>query len=130
MLVCRELVTSSLDLYNTTHNIQLLYDSFLFSCTYTCSNASILEMSDHTLFSDLSMPGLASALELFPELSRTSLHSFRTSAWYLRFQSVTIKATVLPLDDEFRRYMNADGVTIPEGADDQYAANTRVAACV
>ncbi|EJD43518.1 D123-domain-containing protein [Auricularia subglabra TFB-10046 SS5] len=70
------------------------------------------------------MPGISSSLELYPELSRTSLNRFRTSFWYPRFQAVTIKATVIPLDEEFRRYMHADSVTIPEGADDHPAVST------
>jgi len=65
------------------------------------------------------MPGTTSTLDLFPPLTRAGLNQFRTSAWHTRFQRVTIKTTVIETDEVFRAYMNADGVTIPRGADDR-----------
>ncbi|KAH7105045.1 D123-domain-containing protein [Auriculariales sp. MPI-PUGE-AT-0066] len=65
------------------------------------------------------MPGTVSSLELFPPLTRSGLRQFLTSAWYPKFQRSTIKTTTIPLDDAFRAYMHADGVTIPRGADDR-----------
>ena len=77
-----------------------------------------LEACHHTS-SSLPMPGTTSTLDLFPPLTRAGLNQFRTSAWHTRFQRITIKTTVIETDEVFRAYMNADGVTIPRGADDR-----------
>ncbi|KIJ30452.1 hypothetical protein M422DRAFT_234819 [Sphaerobolus stellatus SS14] len=57
--------------------------------------------------------------DLFPDASRAYIEAFQFSSWYPAFSSVSPKATVIrPLSQEFRRYLEDDGVFVPEGADD------------
>jgi hypothetical protein len=55
---------------------------------------------------------------LFPPASKDYVLSFQFSAWYPKFAKHTIKSTVLrPLPSDFKEYLEAEGVFIPEGAD-------------
>ncbi|KAK7484125.1 hypothetical protein BaRGS_00024614, partial [Batillaria attramentaria] len=38
------------------------------------------------------------------------------SAWYDKFEDVTVHSTILPIPHEFLDYLNADGVFLPEGS--------------
>jgi hypothetical protein len=60
---------------------------------------------------------------LFPPQTTTYILSFQFSSWYPRFASKSIKSTVIrPLPEgekeEFREWLEMDGVVVPEGADD------------
>ncbi|GBE85182.1 D123-domain-containing protein [Sparassis latifolia] len=62
---------------------------------------------------------------LFPILTLESVLAFQFSAWYPRFSSLSIKSTVIrPLTQEFRDYLDSDGVFVPEGAEDLPAGST------
>ncbi|OCB87743.1 hypothetical protein A7U60_g5065 [Sanghuangporus baumii] len=53
-----------------------------------------------------------------PRLSRNDVLAFQFSSWYPRFEHASIKSSIIrPLGEDFRRYMLADGVRIPDGAD-------------
>jgi len=55
---------------------------------------------------------------LFPPASKDYVLSFQFSAWYPKFAKHTIKSTILrPLPSDFKEYLEAEGVFIPEGAD-------------
>ncbi|CAE6470887.1 unnamed protein product [Rhizoctonia solani] len=57
---------------------------------------------------------------IFPSLCRTDVLACQTSKWYSAFQHKTIKATIITgLGEEFRAYLESDGLIIPEGAEDQ-----------
>ncbi|KAF9468578.1 D123-domain-containing protein [Collybia nuda] len=56
---------------------------------------------------------------IFPKLSSSYILSFQFSSWYTIFANVSIKSTIIrPLSQEFRDYLDADGVFIPEGSED------------
>lgn len=56
---------------------------------------------------------------LFPAQSTSYILSFQFSSWYPTFSSVSIKSTIIrPLSSEFRDYLDADGVFVPEGSED------------
>ncbi|KAF8480698.1 D123-domain-containing protein [Gautieria morchelliformis] len=56
---------------------------------------------------------------LFPAHSRRYIAAFQFSAWHAAFARVSPRAVVThPLDGAFRAYLEADGVVVPEGADD------------
>jgi len=56
---------------------------------------------------------------LFPPQSASYILSFQFSSWYPEFRHISIKSNVIrPLSQEFRDYMNADGVFVPEGSED------------
>ncbi|KAK7469163.1 hypothetical protein VKT23_003654 [Stygiomarasmius scandens] len=62
---------------------------------------------------------------LFPPQSASYILSFQFSSWYPEFRHISIKSNVIrPLSQEFRDYMNADGVFVPEGSEDVPAEST------
>ncbi|CAE6423538.1 unnamed protein product [Rhizoctonia solani] len=64
-------------------------------------------------------PGNATA-HLFPPLYRRDILACQTSSWYPTFQRKTIKATIInALGEDFRAYLESDGLIIPEGAEDR-----------
>ncbi|KAF8158343.1 D123-domain-containing protein [Crassisporium funariophilum] len=63
--------------------------------------------------------------KLFPALSSSYILAFQFSSWYPAFARHTIKSTIIrPLSDEFREYLDADGVFVPEGSEDAPAEST------
>ncbi|KAF5389312.1 hypothetical protein D9757_003494 [Collybiopsis confluens] len=58
-------------------------------------------------------------MDLFPRQSSSYILSFQFSSWYPRFQSASIKSTIIrPLSRQFLDYLNADQVFVPKGAED------------
>ncbi|KAG8712994.1 hypothetical protein FRC09_019233 [Ceratobasidium sp. 395] len=56
----------------------------------------------------------------FPQLRREHVLACQTSAWYPTFERKSIKCTIIPaLGQDFRAYLESDGVIIPEGAEDR-----------
>ncbi|QRW00414.1 cell division cycle protein [Ceratobasidium sp. AG-Ba] len=56
----------------------------------------------------------------FPRLYREHILACQTSAWYPLFERKTIKCTIIPaLSDDFKAYLESDGIIIPEGAEDR-----------
>ncbi|OCH85741.1 D123-domain-containing protein [Obba rivulosa] len=71
------------------------------------------------------MPTALTTPTLFPILTRDALLAFQFSSWYPRFSSLSIKSTIIrPLSQEFREYLDSDGVFVPEGAEDVSVAFT------
>ncbi|EMD39806.1 hypothetical protein CERSUDRAFT_121986 [Gelatoporia subvermispora B] len=65
------------------------------------------------------MPTAVTTPTLFPSLTRDALLAFQFSSWYSRFSSLSIKSTIIrPLSQEFREYLDSDGVFVPDGAED------------
>ncbi|KAF8650155.1 hypothetical protein AX16_005390 [Volvariella volvacea WC 439] len=65
------------------------------------------------------------AKDCFPSQTPEYILSFLFSSWYPRFSGHTIKSTVIrPLSQEFKDYLNADGVFLPEGSEDVPAEST------
>ncbi|KAK7694590.1 hypothetical protein QCA50_001776 [Cerrena zonata] len=65
------------------------------------------------------MPTLITPLEQFPHLTPHHILAFQFSSWYPHFSSHSIKSTIIrPLSEEFREYLDSEGVFIPEGAED------------
>lgn len=65
------------------------------------------------------MPSVVTPLEQFPPLTPHHILAFQFSSWYPRFSSHSIKSTIIrPLSEEFREYLDSEGVFIPEGAED------------
>ncbi|KAH7340666.1 D123-domain-containing protein [Rhizoctonia solani] len=59
---------------------------------------------------------------LFPPLHRRHVLACQTSEWYPTFQRKTIKTTIISgLGEDFRAYLESDGLIIPEGAEDRQA---------
>lgn len=59
--------------------------------------------------------------DVFPLLTASMVLSFQCSAWYNNFAPITVKSTIIrPLPEQFKKYLESDGVTIPEGAEDTY----------
>ncbi|CAE6470152.1 unnamed protein product [Rhizoctonia solani] len=57
---------------------------------------------------------------LFPPLHRRHVLACQTSEWYPTFQRKTIKTTIISgLGEDFRAYLESDGLIIPEGAEDR-----------
>ena len=57
--------------------------------------------------------------DLFPSTSPSYILAFQFSSWYPIFKKDSIKSTVIrPLSDEFREYLNAEGIFIPDGSED------------
>ncbi|ESK94971.1 cell division cycle protein 123-like protein [Moniliophthora roreri MCA 2997] len=45
---------------------------------------------------------------------------FQFSSWYPKFRDVSIKSTIIkPLSKDFRDYLNADGIFVPKGSEDE-----------
>ncbi|CAE6466466.1 unnamed protein product [Rhizoctonia solani] len=58
-------------------------------------------------------------IDIFPPLHRKDVLACQTSAWYTTFQRKTIKTTIInALGEDFRAYLESDGLIIPEGAED------------
>lgn len=55
----------------------------------------------------------------FPVMTCEGMLQFQYSAWYKEFEDVAVESTIIPLDAAFERYMNADGVFIPQGSEDR-----------
>ena len=65
------------------------------------------------------MPSAITPLDEFPLLTPEHILAFQFSSWYPRFSSHSIKSTIIrPLSEEFREYLDSEGVSIPEGAED------------
>lgn len=56
----------------------------------------------------------------WPTLTRKDVIAFQFSSWYPNYSSLSIKSTVVRLDDDFRSYLEADGVYVPIGSEDVY----------
>ncbi|KAG8719747.1 hypothetical protein FRC08_002107 [Ceratobasidium sp. 394] len=66
------------------------------------------------------MPPTTASNSWFPDLHREHVLACQTSAWYPTFERKTIKCTIIPaLGEDFRAYLESDGVIIPEGAEDR-----------
>ncbi len=60
-----------------------------------------------------------SSSSTFPTLSCLDILKFQFSSWYPEFKRVTMKSTVIrPLSVEFKDYLLADGIYVPEGSED------------
>jgi len=71
------------------------------------------------------MPTALHPLTLFPAITPTYLLSFQFSSWYPTFSHLSIKSTIIrPLAQDFREYLDSDGVFVPEGSEDLPAAST------
>lgn len=58
-------------------------------------------------------------MSLFPVLTPSYILAFQFSSWYPTFSKHSIKSTIVrPLSEDFREYLNADGVFVPEGSED------------
>lgn len=65
------------------------------------------------------MPVPFSLPPLFPLYAPHAILAFQFSSWYPQFSKYTIKSTVVrPLSPSFRQYLDADGVFVPDGAED------------
>jgi hypothetical protein len=53
----------------------------------------------------------------WPILSREDVIAFQFSSWFPTFSSLSIKSTIIPLADDFRSYLEADGVFVPTGSE-------------
>lgn len=53
----------------------------------------------------------------WPIFSREDIIAFQFSSWFPTFSSLSIKSTIIPLTDDFRSYLEADGVFIPMGSE-------------
>jgi len=56
----------------------------------------------------------------WPILTRQDVIAFEFSSWFFTFSSLSIKSTVIPLPDQFRSYLEADGVFVPTGSENSY----------
>ncbi|CAE6481403.1 unnamed protein product [Rhizoctonia solani] len=69
------------------------------------------------------MPSVSSTnatTHLFPPLYRRDVLACQTSKWYPTFQRKTIRTTIITgLGEDFRAYLESDGLIIPEGAEDR-----------
>ncbi|KAI9443105.1 cytoplasmic protein [Lactarius indigo] len=54
----------------------------------------------------------------WPTLTREDVIAFQFSNWYPIYSSLSIRSTVVPLDDDFRSYLEADGIFVPIGSED------------
>ncbi|KAI0755144.1 D123-domain-containing protein [Daedaleopsis nitida] len=71
------------------------------------------------------MPAPVSTPSLYPLYSPHAILAFQFSAWYPSFVNCTIKSTLIrPLSPLFRQYLDADGVFVPEGAEDAPAESS------
>jgi len=53
----------------------------------------------------------------WPTLTGEDVIAFQFSNWFPTFSTLSIKSTVIPLADEFRSYLEADGVLVPKGSE-------------
>ncbi|KAG6836107.1 hypothetical protein H0H93_011334, partial [Arthromyces matolae] len=62
----------------------------------------------------------SSVPHLFPLQTASYILSFQFSSWYPHFANLSIKSTIIrPLSQDFRDYLNSDGVFVPEGSEDK-----------
>ncbi|GAA95054.1 uncharacterized protein L969DRAFT_95970 [Mixia osmundae IAM 14324] len=54
----------------------------------------------------------------FPRLTRADVLQCQFSAWYPDFRRLSPKATVVRLPEDFRRWLESDGLILPEGSGD------------
>ena len=57
----------------------------------------------------------------WPTLTRKGVTAFQFSSWYPNYSSLSIRSTAVPLDDDFRSYLEAVGIFVPIGSEDVYA---------
>lgn len=56
---------------------------------------------------------------IFPQFNASYILAFQFSSWFPAFSSISIKSTIIrPLDQEFKNYLESDGVFVPEGSED------------
>jgi len=60
----------------------------------------------------------------WPVLTRKDVIAFQFSSWFSTFSSLSIKSTIIPLPDEFRSYLEADGVFVPAGSENSLPKST------
>ncbi|KAH9971930.1 D123-domain-containing protein [Lactifluus volemus] len=60
---------------------------------------------------------MSSTLTTWPTLTKRDVIAFQFSSWYPTFSSLSIKSTVVPLADDFKAYLEADGVFVPAGSE-------------
>jgi D123 len=60
---------------------------------------------------------MSSTFTTWPTLTKKDVIAFQFSSWYPTFSSLSIKSTVLPLADDFKAYLEADGVFVPVGSE-------------
>ena len=64
---------------------------------------------------------------IFPTLSPSYMLTFQFSSWYPTFAKHSIKSTIIrPLSDDFRDYLNADGVFMPEGSENALVSKNAI----
>ncbi|KAF8908904.1 D123-domain-containing protein [Gymnopilus junonius] len=57
--------------------------------------------------------------DLFPSTSPSYILAFQFSSWYPTFAKHSIKSTIItPLPNDFREYLNAEGIFVPEGSEE------------
>ncbi|KAI9462262.1 cytoplasmic protein [Boletus coccyginus] len=62
---------------------------------------------------------------IFPQFNASYILAFQFSSWFPAFSSISIKSTIIrPLDQEFKNYLESDGVFVPEGSEDTVAKST------
>ncbi|KAG6811627.1 hypothetical protein H0H92_006496 [Tricholoma furcatifolium] len=62
---------------------------------------------------------------IFPPQTTAFILSFQLSSWYPHFSALTFKSTIIrPLSQEFRDYLDSDGVFVPEGSENAPAEST------
>ena len=49
-----------------------------------------------------------------PVLSPDILGRYQFHDWYDKFRAITLRSEVIPLDEEFVEFLNADGIYLPE----------------
>ncbi|KAJ7601078.1 D123-domain-containing protein [Mycena floridula] len=55
----------------------------------------------------------------FPPQTRSYILAFQFGSWYPKFSSISIKSkTITPLSKQFRDYLDADSIFVPEGSED------------
>ncbi|KAF8312445.1 cytoplasmic protein [Clavulina sp. PMI_390] len=69
------------------------------------------------------MSQLATAVSIFPPLRRSDVLDCQFSSWYPTFEKHTIRAKIIrPLQQEFQKYLEADGISLPEEAGNKASA--------
>ena len=63
---------------------------------------------------------MSSTFSTWPTLRREDVITFQFSSWYPTFSALSIKSTVVHLADDFRSYLEDDGVFVPAGSEDVY----------
>lgn len=64
------------------------------------------------------MPTAIHPQRIFPLSTPDSILAFQFSSWYPRFKQISIKSTIVkPLEDSFQKYLDSDGVFVPDGSE-------------